>query len=74
MEARCKFFENKLERSGVKVPRGSVLLKKGYNAPIEATTQINRTVSAGPNNLRTFSEITGLQTSNNLSMVSIGEE
>lgn len=74
MDARSKYFEKKLERTGVKVPRGSVLLKKGFNAPIEtAQAAISRTVSAGPNNLRTYSEITGMQ-QNSLSMVSIGEE
>lgn len=74
MEARSKYFERKLERTGVKVPRGSVLLKKGFNAPIETSNAaVSRTMSAGPNNLRTFSEIKGLQ-QNSLSMVSIGEE
>ena len=58
MEARCKFFEKKLERTGVKVPRGSVLLQKGLNAPLEGIPQTaQRTMSAGPNNLRTFSEL-----------------
>lgn len=36
MDARSKFFEKKLERSGVKVPRGSVLLTTGMNAPLLA--------------------------------------
>ena len=31
-------------------------------------------MSAGPNNLRTFSEITGVQKDANLAMSSIGEE
>lgn len=39
MDARCKFFEKKLERTGVKVPRGSVLLQKGLNAPLEGIAQ-----------------------------------
>ena len=75
MEARSKFFEKKLERTGVKVPRGSVLLLKGLNAPLEGISQqAVRTMSAGPNNLRTFSEITGVSKEANLAMSSIGEE
>lgn len=28
------FFEKKLERCGVRVPRGSILLTNGFNAPL----------------------------------------
>ena len=73
MDARCKFFEKKLERTGVKVPRGSVLLQKGLNAPLEGIGQsAQRTMSAGPNNLRTYSEIGGVAA--NTAMSAIGEE
>lgn len=34
LEARTAFFEKKLERSGVKVPRGSVLMTQGFGAPL----------------------------------------
>ena len=73
MEARSKFFEKKLERSGVKVPRASILMTKGLNAPLQATAMA-RTMSAGPNNLRTFSEIkTDLRDAQRC-MSAIGEE
>lgn len=39
MDARSKFFEKKLERSGVKVPRASVLLTTGMNAPLIAMAE-----------------------------------
>ena len=75
MDARCKFFEKKLERTGVKVPRGSVLLQKGLNAPLEGVGQAaQRTMSAGPNNLRTFSELGPAAKDANKAMSAIGEE
>ena len=36
LEARTAFFEKKLERIGVKVPRASVLITEGFNAPLQA--------------------------------------
>ena len=56
MDARSKLFEKKLERSGVRVPRASILMSHGLNAPLQGTG-VARTMSAGPNNLRSFSEI-----------------
>ena len=47
MEARSKFFEKKLERSGVRVPRASVLLTSGMNAPLQQVKQL-RSQSEGP--------------------------
>ena len=71
LEARSRFFESKLERSGVRVPRASILMRKGLNAPLQGTS-VSRTMSAGPQNLRTFSEIQG--SDENLAMSAIGEE
>jgi len=34
-EARSKFLEKKLEKVGVRVPRATVLVSKGMNAPNE---------------------------------------
>ena len=34
-EARSKVFEKKLERSGVRVPRASILMTQGFNAPLQ---------------------------------------
>ena len=34
LQARAKFFERKLERSGVRVPRASILITKGFDAPL----------------------------------------
>ena len=34
LQSRAKFFERKLERSGVRVPRASILVSKGFNAPL----------------------------------------
>jgi len=34
IQSRTKFFEKKLERSGVRVPRASILLTQGFNAPL----------------------------------------
>ena len=73
MEARSKFFEKKLERSGVKIPRASILMSQGFNAPLLGTA-VARTMSQGPNNLRTFSEIQGVTRDANLTMSAIGEE
>lgn len=39
MKARTVFFEKKLERSGVKVPRASILMTQGLNAPLLAVSQ-----------------------------------
>lgn len=36
MEARSKFFEKKLERDGLRVPRASILVTNGMNAPLLA--------------------------------------
>lgn len=55
LEARTAFFEKKLERAGVKVPRGSILLTHGFNAPLQATAA-----------LRTRSEVVGLSTNSSL--------
>jgi len=35
MEARSKFFDKKLERSGIRVPRASILITN-LNAPLQA--------------------------------------
>ena len=35
IEARSKFLEKKLEKVGVRVPRATVLVKDGLNAPNE---------------------------------------
>ena len=34
MEARSRFFEKKMEREGLRVPRASILVSKGMNAPL----------------------------------------
>ena len=47
MEARSRFFEKKLERVGVRVPRGSILLTTGMNAPLQQVKPM-RSASAGP--------------------------
>ena len=39
MEARSRFFERKLEREGLRVPRASILVTKGMNAPLLAIQQ-----------------------------------
>ena len=45
MKARAALFEKKLERSGVKVPRASILMTSGPNAPLQAVKAM-RTQSA----------------------------
>lgn len=32
--ARSKLFDKKLQKAGVRVPRGSILLTKGMNTPL----------------------------------------
>ena len=43
MEARSRFFEKKLERSGVRVPRASILMTQGLNAPLLGIQKMART-------------------------------
>ncbi len=51
LQSRAKFFERKLERSGVRVPRASILVSKGYNAPLQ-NVAIPRTQSHGAAEMR----------------------
>lgn len=71
MVSRSEFFDKKLERLGLRVPRGSILVRKGLNAPLIGITptsdgenRMKRTQSMGPahtdSNLR-FSEIEGVE-------------
>ena len=57
MEARSRFFEKKLERSGVRVPRASILMTQGLNAPLLAANKPNRTQSAGPAQLQSMNSL-----------------
>ena len=41
MEARSRFFEKKLERDGLRVPRASILVTKGMNTPLVAVQKSN---------------------------------
>ena len=34
MDSRSKFFEKKLDRLGIRVPRATILVRKGINAPL----------------------------------------
>ena len=43
MQSRSIFFEKKLERIGVRVPRGSVLIRQGMNAPLQSLGKQSRT-------------------------------
>ena len=35
MVSRSRFFEKKLQKTGVRVPAASVLMKRGLDAPLE---------------------------------------
>ena len=41
LEARSKFLEKKLEKVGVRVPRGTVLLTEGIAAQVSKSNQPN---------------------------------
>ena len=52
IESRAKFFEKKLERAGVRVPRASILITQGFNAPLQAIGKMPRSQSAQPGQLQ----------------------
>lgn len=41
MISRSEFFDKKLERLGLRVPRGSILVRNGLNAPLLGVTPAN---------------------------------
>lgn len=70
LEDRAKLFEKKLERSGIRVPRASILVSKGFNAPNQQVAiartqselvQHNRPMARGSDQLIEVAAANGLQ-------------
>ena len=53
ISSRATFFERKLERLGMRVPRASILVTKGFNAPLQ-NIKAPRTMSAQPGELQSL--------------------
>ena len=53
IESRATFFERKLQRAGVRVPRASILITQGFNAPLQSV-KMPRTQSAQPGELQSL--------------------
>ena len=70
IESRATFFERKLQRAGVRVPRASILITQGFNAPLQSV-KMPRTQSAQPGELQSLMA-SGKESKSAVSTVTVG--
>ena len=70
IDSRATFFERKLQRAGVRVPRASILITQGFNAPLQSV-KAPRTQSAQPGELQSLMA-SGKESKSAVSTVTVG--